>query len=157
MYASFFNLVDNLVDPDMTCYDFSRLYYDFFEELKDQRCTSSGFTGMSELLVFRLVLKLMKSGFQPKNITKDVKRFVRENVWIEQGHSIRLKKPLGEQKSIVPDLAIYENGNLESVISIKTYVVTNEILSDELKKLAHLKILYPQIEVLLLLFSWFQS
>jgi len=39
----FFKEIDKLVKKDLSCHEFSMLYYDFFYELKNWRGTSAGF------------------------------------------------------------------------------------------------------------------
>lgn len=157
MYKQFFDYIDEIVDPNMVGHSFSRLYYDFFEELKEVRCTSANFTGFSELLVFRLVVKIMGAGFKPVNLSNDVKHLVRDNISIRQGASIKFTTALNKQERIQPDLSIHIDDKVKSLISIKTYLVTSSIIDDELQKIEHLRKDFPELKCLFLLFSWFKS
>lgn len=130
------------------CEDVFNAYHQFFLTLKDFRGTSTGFTGLSELLIFRFLYHLLGGQFRKKNITKDLKEFVSDDFRIG---SIPI---VINGKRIFPDISIYYRKELIAVIQIKTYLTRgiNE-LRKEVDILKKIKTRNPKMRALLIIFA----
>ena len=103
----------------LSCHDIWQIYYHLFFKLKVIRGNSSGFTGFSELLVFRFLLHLL-NGFEAKERTKDTMYFLNESFAIYQ--SVR---PLETDKKISnmsPDILIMKANRPVAAVEIKLYL-----------------------------------
>ena len=119
------------------------------------RCTSAGFSGFSELLVFRLVLNLLGGvkAFESKQLTPDLCEYVNGEKTVQQNSSFEITSSNSKQFRVLPDIAILHDGLLQSMISIKTYILGPSVLEEELEKIDLIHKEYPRLKVLLLVFS----
>lgn len=127
---TFFKAIDSYMEKkyeDMSCDEVYRSYADFVHFVKENRegkGSSSGFTGLSELLVLRFLIHLLGNDFDSKQIADgEVYKFVSKNNGTVLTHNAKVKK-----SKVRPDIVIYENekgyedGNPFAVIEIKTYL-----------------------------------
>jgi hypothetical protein len=155
-YTNFFDEIDIILeDRELSCNELAQLYWSFSDELMKYRCTSAGFSGFSELLVFRLVLNLLGGlkVFERKQLTTDLCEYVNDEITVQQNSSFEITSSNAKQYRISPDIAILRDGLLQSVISIKTYLLGPTALEEELVKIDLIHKEYPQLKVLLLVFS----
>ncbi|MHA1228229.1 MAG: hypothetical protein ACTSPV_15925 [Candidatus Hodarchaeales archaeon] len=104
--------------------DIYDMYFNFFNELKKYRCNSSGFTGLSEFLIFRLLYHGLggNRSFELKESTQDTFFFQSKDdtgLMLYQGTK-RFK--IEDSKTIRPDIVITKNNDLVGVIEIKIYL-----------------------------------
>lgn len=155
-YSKFFDEIDLILeDPELSCNEFAQLYWSFSDELMKYRCTSAGFSGFSELLVFRLVLNLLGGvkAFESKQLTPDLCEYVNGEKTVQQNSSFEITSSNSKQFRVLPDIAILHDGLLQSMISIKTYILGPSVLEEELEKIDLIHKEYPRLKVLLLVFS----
>jgi len=105
----------------LSCYDIRQIYYHLFLKLKQYKGNSAGFTGFSELIIFRFLFHLL-NGFEIKEYpnTKETRYFLKEHFTIYQ--SVR---PLKAEKSIsnmMPDILIMKADKPIAAIEIKIYL-----------------------------------
>ena len=118
---------------NITCADIEQIYSQFFEDLKEYKGNSNGFTGLSEYLIFRLLYHLLGVSFEREN-AKDSEilwEFYNENYHIGQGVPIRV-----DNKKYYPDIVIYNRKpeKLIAVIEIKIYPTRGQKEIDEILK-----------------------
>lgn len=134
-----------------SCNDIKEIYFSLFNNLKEYRSNSCGFTGFSEFLVFRLLYYKIREKFEPvKRGSKDTDpiKFVSENY--EIGQNIKIK--LGENKRF-PDSYIKRNGKLISIIQIKIVIHGGkEQITREVETFRLFRESYPHIRGLFIVF-----
>jgi len=155
---NFLESIDALIKTncnDLECNDLAEIYFKFFDTLKQFRGNSSGFTGLSEFLVFRTLYHTLGGRLKgPKE--KEVKRtwFIRDNLKIGQGIRTLFKTPFmikdKERKSCEPDISIRHNNKLVGVIQIKITPLSSSVIIAEAKTLKKLKEENPELKALLL-------
>jgi len=125
----------------LTCRDIHDIYYGLFDELKKYRGTSGGFTGLSELLVFRCLYHALGGRFERIELTKDVSIFRRGDLSIGQS----MQPSASNQKRLQPDILIETTGLVRAAVEIKVYLV-NGIASarDAAERLSTLKKANPE-------------
>jgi len=112
---------------NLTCGQVYEIYRQFSNDLKDLKGNATGFTGLSEFLILRVLYHQLGGNFEKRAITQDVSEFVRNGYSI--GQSIPI--PLGEKQNCRPDIVLREGEDLIAAIQIKLYLTTG---STELKK-----------------------
>ena len=93
----------------ITCKDVYNLYFGFFELLKERTGSSGGFTGLSEVIVFMILKKMIekKYGEMTRSIlTKDTYYFANSRFAIGRGLTIRFNKQAKR-----PDISIWKDQN----------------------------------------------
>lgn len=137
----------------LKCEDIFEIYSRFRQSLKDFRGTSSGFTGLSEFLIFRFLYHQLGGSFKIHDVTDsdELKEFVSESYDNLRIGPIPFK--VGKRR-IYPDISIYHSENLLSVIQIKVYPTrgTKEV-DREIKIFEELKTHYPKLQALLIIFE----
>ena len=135
----------------LRCSDVFDIYSHFRQSLKDFRGTSSGFTGLSEFLIFRFLYHQLGGSFKIHDVTDELKEFVSESYNNLRIGPIPFK--VGKRR-IYPDISIYHSENLLSVIQIKVYLTkgTKEV-DGEIEILEELKTHYPKLQALLIIFE----
>ena len=137
----------------LRCSDVFDIYSQFRQSLKDFRGTSSGFTGLSEFLIFRFLYHQLGGSFKIHDVTNELKEFVSESYNNLRIGPIPFK--VGKRR-IYPDISIYHSENLLSVIQIKVYLTrgTKEV-DREIEILEELKTRsrYPKLQALLIIFE----
>ena len=65
----------------LTCGDIHDIYFDFLQVLKEFRGTSTGFTGLSELLILRFLYHQLGGSFKIHDVpdTDELKEFISES------------------------------------------------------------------------------
>jgi hypothetical protein len=102
----------------LSCHDIWKIYYHLFFKLKEIKGTSSGFTGFSELLIFRFMFHLL-NGFEVKKYTNDTRYFLNKPFTMYQ--SVRpLKTDM--DIDISPDILITKANKPVAAIEIKLYL-----------------------------------
>lgn len=138
----------------LTCDDIWNLYFDFFQDLKEFKGNSHGFTGLSEYLVFRLLYHLLGGDFIRKTVTKDVSEFVSmndENLHISQGTQV--DAAITGKRRLCPDIKVVYGNKLLSVCQIKIYLTMGyKEIQKELESLDYLKRCCHDLQALLLVF-----
>lgn len=134
------------------CYDM------FSEKLKSLRSTSANFTGLGELLIFRLILGYLESYYKaPFSDPQDypntqLKCFKLESKEILLGQCL----PIGSGKHAKrPDITIWENtNNLLRAIEIKIYLSNGLAeLKLTIEQMTKLHNTYPKFKGLLFIFT----
>jgi hypothetical protein len=150
---------------DMTCNDLYELYYGggkngdknekgFFYKLKEFRGTSGGFTGFSELLIFRFLYNYLQEEVHCKlkceGKTEDTKHFVSENPKIKLTQGLKIEH---EELSCKPDIAVYHEDELKAVFEIKVYPPKGQkTIEAEEEKLTNIRSKFPSMWALLVVF-----
>ena len=137
----------------LRCSDVFDIYSQFRQSLKDFRGTSNGFTGLSEFLIFRFLYHQLGGSFKIHDVTDsdELKEFVSESYDNLRIGPIPFK--VGKRR-IYPDISIYHSENLLSVIQIKVYLTRGtEEVDREIEILEELKIRYPKLQALLIIFE----
>ena len=154
----FLESIDTLLKMNcntLECNDIAEIYFKFFKTLKQFRGNSSGFTGLSEFLVFRTLYHTLGGRFKGP-MEKEMKRtwFIRDNLKIGQGIRTPFKTPFmikdKERKSCEPDISIRCNDKLVGVIQIKITPLSSNVITTETKTLKKLKEENPELKALLL-------
>ncbi|MEO0122157.1 MAG: hypothetical protein ABIK41_05380 [candidate division WOR-3 bacterium] len=97
----------------LSCGDICNIYLTFWENLKNFRGTSEGFTGLAEFLIFRVLYHLLEEesgAFFPQSIGQLIK-FVNNNFQIGQNLPINI----GNRRKR-PDIVIYRNNPADLII-----------------------------------------
>jgi hypothetical protein len=137
----FFKNIDDLIAANiesLTCNDIFEIYKGLFVKLKEYRGNSSGFTGYSEFLIFRLILNILGGNFliDQKELSSSTKTFINDKYKIQQGGPTIING-----KKIFPDILIKEinNPKVLKFIEIKV-VLTNgkKTLDDTWERLANI-------------------
>lgn len=138
----------------LTCDDIWNIYFRFFEDMKEFKGNSNGFTGLSEYLLFRSVYHLLGGSFEPVRITKDLYEFVSktdQNLRLSQ--STRVDGRITGGRRLYPDIGVSYSKKLLAVCQIKIYLTQgSKEVHAELEKLDYLKSCYPDLQALLLVF-----
>jgi len=135
----------------LKCGDIFEIYFKFLEALQEFRGTSTGFTGLSELLIFRFLYHQLGGSFKTHDRTSDSKEFISEshtNFKIGQGISVNVDK-----RVIRPDISIFHAEDLIAVAPIKVYLTKGiKEIDREMEILEELKTRYPKLQALLIIF-----
>ena len=136
----------------LTCADIHDIYSQFFWDLKEFKGNSTGFTGLSEYLIFRFLYYLLGGSFDRQRVTPDLWQFVsKSHNDLRIGQSIPI--PLN-RKRCYPDIVIYHSGKLVVVIQIKLYI-TNSLkeVKKEMKTLEEIRKDHRDLLALMIIFS----
>lgn len=138
--------------PKLTCREVAEIYFGFFEDLKCFRGTSGGFTGLSELLIFRFLFHQLGGRFKPVKRTRDQWEFRAEgDDGIRLGQNLPVK---GSGNRYRPDVVLFKGEELLAAIQVKTYLVSGRrTFQDELTKLEDLRARYRGLRALLVIFD----
>lgn len=147
--SGMFSKIDDLVknhlrdsEPEKALFN---IYSIHWEKTKESVCTSSGFTGFTEMLFFRYVIQYMESQldekFKAEKHSKDTKFFRSENYIVTR--DIFINKFLVNAPRYKPDIAIlrtYKNRppKLLAAFEIKTYISDHKVLDNMINKLKNL-------------------
>lgn len=133
-------LADNL--DELTCSDIYDIYSDFFSYLKEFKSNSSGFTGLSEFLIFRIIYHLLGGSFKKVQISKDLIAFESDDGIYRIGQSI----PVIGSKKHYPDIVVYKNNLPFIVCEIKLYLTSGmQTLMTDINKLTDINRHYPGV------------
>lgn len=135
----------------LKCADVADIYFEFFKDLKDFKGNAHGFTGLSELLIFRFLYHLLDGSFKPNWVTKHMAEFVSKSRGLRIGQSIRIAIN-GERYN--PDIVVYQDGVLKAIFQIKVYLTRgrSEIVK-EMKTLKKIKHARTKMKALLIIFG----
>jgi hypothetical protein len=135
----------------LKCREICDIYYQFWHDLKDFRGTATGFTGLSEFLIFRFLYHQLGGGFERKDISRDLSEFVRREIRMGQGIPVQL----GETKRTRPDIVLYHEERLVAVVQIKLFVTGGlKEIEREMRTLKGLKQANPNnFRALLVIYS----
>ncbi len=138
----------------LKCDDIFRIYSQFRRLLKDFRGTSGGFTGLSELLIFRFLHHQLGGFFKIHDATDELKEFVSESYEsLRIGQDIPTPFKVGKRR-VYPDISLYHSESLLSVIQIKVYLTRGtEEVDREIEILEGLKTRYRKLQALLIIFE----
>ena len=132
----------------------AKIYFDFFEGLKEKAGTSAGFTGLSEYIILKTLLRYLEENLRTefndaKELTRDVYFFVSKDRKILVTHSITIdetkkkefKSKLG--KEVIwglkkqPDIVVFKlkRGYYKPIviIQIKIYAVNQEVIRNTIE------------------------
>lgn len=141
---TFLNDIDGFLETNLdnlTCADIYNIYSNFYMDLKKFKGNSSGFTGLSEYLIFRFFYHIFGGSFKPIQITPDLYEFKSPNGKYRIGQSIPIK--IGNRK-FYPDIVIYKNNALFLVAEIKLYLTSGiKDLKNDIEKLSEINNEYP--------------
>lgn len=126
--------------PKLKCNDVRKIYFNFFDDLKDFKGNSNGFTGLAEYLIFRFLYHQLGGSFEPRDATPNIKEFVRDDLRIWLSMSVETN---GNRHR--PDIALWQGGNLMAVIQIKIYLTNGmKEVQKELKTFQSLRKINPR-------------
>ena len=113
----------------ITCGEIHKMYTDFFEKIKDYRGNSSGFTGFSELILFRVIYHIIGGNFiletRKYPESTGLKYFVSKNNKFSIGQNIGFS--IGSKRKNYPDIVICdESDNIQNIIQIKVYLTNGK-------------------------------
>jgi hypothetical protein len=143
---------DNL--RTLTCSQIRDFYYRFFDDLKDFKGNSNGFTGLSEYLIFRSLYHLLGGSFKRKKASG--------SNWIYEFEStINNRIRIGQSipvyiygKKLYPDITVYNGDILKSVAQIKLYLTHgSKEVYDEMEKLKSLRAQFCDMRSLLIIYD----
>ena len=158
----------------LKCNDIFQLYLDFWNELKKYRGNSHGFTGLSELLIFRAIYYELGGSFR-RNPLKPLRnrKSDRDILWeyvstdsknIRIGQSIpvydeykRIQDLEDGKKRInpnrYPDVVIYENKELRNILQIKIYLPNGvDTIKNEMAGMESLRRTYTNFDACIILY-----
>ena len=129
----------------LTCANIAEIYWKFFATLKIFKGNSEGFTGLSELIIFRYLFHQLGSS-----------AFIRDSVSDQQFHFISKNRRLGcniplvvNSKKYKPDIVVFQSDKLIAVISVKTYFTSgSNTVKGEIEKLEKVKASHPEIRAI---------
>jgi hypothetical protein len=125
----------------LTCADIYNIYSNFYQDLKQFKGNSSGFTGLSEYLIFRIFYHLLGGNFKPTQITHDLYDFRSINNKIRIGQNIPI---IAGSKRYYPDVLIFKEDFPLMVVEIKLYLTYGmKTLENDIQKLAEINKEYP--------------
>ena len=155
---NFLDELDNYIKQNINnleCNDIFHLYSDYFDSLKDYMGNSNGFTGLSELIIFRVVYHLLGGNFKLEYydnsnelkyfVSKDNKYWIGENVGFD----------VGEKRRRYPDIVVCDNNdNVLRYIEIKLYP-TNGIktIDKAIEKMKPFIDKYPEMKAMLIMYK----
>lgn len=138
----------------LTCDDIWNIYFQFFQDMKELKGNSNGFTGLSEYLLFRSIYHLLGGSFKQVKITRDLYEFASktdENLRISQ--STRVDRAITKGRRLYPDIGVTYARNLLAVCQVKIYLTQgSKEIQAELEKLDYLKSCYADLNASLLVF-----
>lgn len=141
---TFLNDIDGFLETNLdtlTCADIYNIYSNFYMDLKNYKGNSSGFTGLSEYLIFRFFYHMLDVSFSPIQITPDLYEFKSSDGKYRIGQSIPIK--IGNRK-LYPDIVVYKNNALFLVAEIKLYLTSGiKDLKKDIQKLTEINNKYP--------------
>jgi len=151
---NFMRWIDDFISnhfQELRCSDVYDLYFNFTNELKNWKGTSSGFTGLSELIIFRMILNLFGKKFELIKRTPDTRAFRKGDIILASDVNALIDKR--EQKGrLKPDISIYKGNKLLVNMSIKIYVDSTEKIDSEIEKFKELRSTYPNMECLIIIY-----
>ena len=136
----FFKSLDSYLGNNLkefTCGEICDIYSTMYNGLQDFKGNANGFTGLSELIIFRYLVECFGGEFKPKPIEGSVTLKEFSNGTYTVGQSCRI---IVNGKRKYPDIVIKKNDEVITVIQIKVYVTNgveeaeNEISDFELFK-----------------------
>ena len=151
---NFLGELDNYIKQnlnDFECDHIFHLYSDYFKALKDYMGNSNGFTGLSELIIFRVVYHLLGGNFERKEYSnsKKLKCFASKDnrYWIGENVKFKFK--------IKPDIVVCDgNNNVLRYIEIKLYPTNGVKTIDEaIKKMKTFIDKYPDMKAMLMIYN----
>lgn len=101
----------------LQCRDVAKIYSTLFGELKRYRGTSTGFDGLTELIIFRFLIHQLGGNFKEIRINDLTSQFSRGNLLLRQGLPIDEKRPPKK-----PDISLFKENKLAAVIEIKSHI-----------------------------------
>lgn len=156
---TFLDGIDNYIKQHintMTCDEVYEMYKYMFDVLKKYRGSSNGFTGFSELILFRVVYHILGGDFILGDYrgSRHLKYFVSKDnkLWIGQNVGF----DIGLTRKKYPDIVICDmNGNIQTLIQIKLYLTNGK---KELQKVIELlrkfRSRYPDMRSLLIIYHY---
>jgi len=138
---------------DLKCSDIAKMYFELFTDLKKFKGNSHGFTGLSELLIFRILYHGLGGLFTPTENTPQLLDFTcTSNNKLRIGQSTRVNIDKNRRKH--PDLVVYYCDKLIAVAQIKIYVTRGcPEVKREMATLEELKNIFPEMKALLLIYN----
>jgi hypothetical protein len=136
----------------LTADDIAGLYSQFIMDLKEYKGNSNGFSGLSELLVFRFVYHLLGGNFTLKKKTHDLREFISN---LNDEISIAQSCPLfiGE-KRYYPDIVIACRDDVKAIFQIKAYVTGGrKEIDHEFHVFSDIHSRYPGSRCILVIFN----
>jgi hypothetical protein len=117
----------------MKCRDVYQIYHQFWNDLKDFRGTSTNFTGLTELILFRFITHQLGGAFKKQVINKDVAEFTNDRFTVRQCLSV-------PELKCRPDITIWESDRMVGVIQIKAFLTNGwKTFQDEVTVLGMLR------------------
>lgn len=135
----------------LTCADIYNIYSNFYMDLKQFKGNSSGFTGLSEYLIFRIFYNLFGGNFKPYQITRDLYEFRSINNKIRISQNIPIV--VGSRR-YYPDILIYNDDMPLMAVEIKIYLTSGiKDLENDIHKLTEINKEYPNTKGLFISYN----
>ena len=135
----------------LKCSDIHDIYFKFFSALKEFKGNSTGFTGLSEYLIFRFFYHLLDGSFRSVKVTQaGLREFVSDKGWrISQGTPVEVN---GERH--YPDIVVYRDEELKAIAQVKVYVTGGlKEIRREIATLKKLKNTHAALRALIIVFN----
>jgi hypothetical protein len=149
----FLEKIDNFIEKNLrtlTCAKIQEIYNGFFNDLKELKGNSHGFTGLSEYLIFRSLFHLLGGRFEPSKHKwiREFKSTINHHIRIGQSFPIHI-----HGKKVYPDITVYHADRLHAVAQIKIYLTGgSKELFNEITKLKSLRDQFSDMQALLIIF-----
>jgi len=151
-FAVFDDTIDKLLDSENPEAALTEAYFSFWNRLKTEVGTASGFTGLSEYLFFKYIQKTLerKLGieFQPHRETANTFSLRAGDIVLTHDIDISRFIKIKPQKT---DIAIFvqKGGEYELITAfqLKIYITNHAALMDDLKKLDEIAAACPKARV----------
>jgi hypothetical protein len=136
---------------NITCSELYDHYSYMFQILKEIKGNSSGFTGLSEYLIFRYIYNYLGGSFETVQLTKDLFEFRSTDGIYRIGQSIPV---ITETRKYYPDIVVYKQDQLILAAEIKFYLADGiKSLEVDLKKLREIHKQYPTAKCLFISYN----
>jgi len=137
-------IAENL--DDLRWYDIFKIYFDFFGDMKLYKGNSSGFTGLSEYIIFRYFYHLLGGSFDTVQISRDLFEFQSDDGVYRLGQNTPIKT---ESRRCYPDIIVYRDNVPVFVVEIKIYLTSGvETMMGDINKLNEIHETYPSANCL---------
>lgn len=125
----------------LTSADIYNIYSNFYQDLKLFKGNSSGFTGLSEYLIFRIFYHLLGGNFNPNQITHDLYDFRSPDGRFRIGQNTPI---IAGSRKYYPDIQIFKDDSPLMICEIKLYLTYGiKTLDNDIQKLTEINNEYP--------------
>jgi len=135
------------------CNDIFNMYQNFLDITNEFRGNSNGFTGYSELLLFRTIYHLLDADFKREKYHESGLYFFvskKKKIWIGQNIGIEV----GASRRKYPDIVVGDMTNgIQGIIQVKIYFTYGRKgVQSEIELLKEFKTKYPNMKSIIILY-----